>query len=306
MTETAIETRGLSRDYGVKRALDGVELNIEPGRVVALLGPNGAGKSTLLKLLAGLIEPTEGGSTILGAPSRAMPAEVCGRLAVMIDGHEPTTWSTPKFLMDLQAEASRGFDRAFGEKMIFSRGVAPKDRYGSLSKGQKRWILAGICLASGAEVLLLDEPTDGLDPAARRELYDHIRDYANEREATILIATHLLHDIERIADEAAIIDEGRLRLHAPLEDLRERVREIELPEGRPAPEPDEGFELLGQKKEQGATLYWILSRSGNADAQAARWGAEAESRPVDLETLFLALTEHGNGEAALADREAAR
>jgi ABC-2 type transport system ATP-binding protein len=270
------------------------------------LGPNGAGKTTLLKLLAGLIEPTEGGSRLLGAPSRAMPPDICGRIAVMLDGHEPPGWATPHRLIGLQAEASPGFDRGFAETFICARGISAKSRYGTLSKGQKRRTLAGLCLASGADVLLLDEPAEGLDPAARRELYDSIRDRVNENEATVLIATHIIHDIERIADDAAVIREGRLLLHEPLEDLREQVREIALPEGAPPPVFPGGIELIGQKREAGVRFYWARVLNGDMAALGALLSEGADIHTVDLETLYLALAEHSGAAAGAVSGEESR
>ena len=302
MATRTIETAELSRDFGDKRALDRVELGIGGDRIVALLGPNGAGKSTLLKLLAGLIEPSEGEARLLGACSRSMPPALCGRVAVMIDGHEPPDWATPRRLIDLQAEASPAFDRAFAEQTIFSRGVEAKTPYGSLSKGQKRWALAGLCLASGADALLLDEPTDGLDPAARRELHDHLRRYATERAATILVATHLLHDIERIADEVAVIHQGRLLLHASLEDLREQVREIELPADAEPP-AGEGVTVLNTRDAGDSRLAWVRCEP-DAEALAERLAPEAVVRPVNLEEFYLALTDGERCPSERAESEA--
>jgi len=223
-----IRAENLTRDYRAKRALDNLSMQVAPGRVVALLGPNGAGKSTLLRLLMGLIEPTSGQSWLLGASSRALTQHVLDRVAAMLDGCEPPRWATPKRMMALQADASKSFSRDRAMELIAQHDPLLDTRYGALSRGQKRWVLASLCLATGADVLLLDEPADGLDTASRREVYDLIRDHVNERNATALVTTHIIHDIERVADEVAILNKGQLILHESLDDLRERVREVEL------------------------------------------------------------------------------
>ncbi len=208
-TGAIISTAGLSRDFGTKRALDKVILEIMPARIVALLGPNGAGKTTFLKLLSGALEPTEGSASLFREPSRHLPAQTLQRFSVMLDGEEPPAWVKLQLLLDLEAEAKPHIDHAACVQALQSHDLAVNARYGTLSKGQKRWVQAMLCLCSGSELLLLDEPSEGLDPAARRELYDRIRTYANDHSATLIVATHLIHDIERIADEVAILCQGK-------------------------------------------------------------------------------------------------
>ena len=182
--KTAIETDELSRDYGRKRALDRVSIRIPPGRVVALLGPNGAGKTTLLALLMGLREPTEGQAYLLGSLSRLLPANICRRIGCVGEGYEPPRSTKLKQMLQLQAAAAHTFDREFAATLLAERQLSLGTRYGGLSKGQKRWALAALAMASRPNVLIMDEPVDGLDPAARRALDDHVRDHVNNTDAT--------------------------------------------------------------------------------------------------------------------------
>ena len=299
MTDIPIEARGLTRDYGRKRALDPFDLKIERGRIVALLGPNGAGKSTLLRLLAGLIEPTQGQALLFGADTRHLSGPLVSRLAALHEGHEPPTWATPVHLIALQAEACPRFDRPFAERFCSSTGIAPHALYGTLSKGQRRWILAGVTLASAADVMLFDEPADGLDPAARHDLYDALRTRVVELDATALVATHVIHDIERVADEVAILKHGRLVLHASLEDLREQVREVELPPGEALREGPV-FEVLARRTVGDAELMMIRS-TGDEKTLREALPEGAGLHRVGLEELFLALTR--NSTAAQPDLE---
>jgi ABC-2 type transport system ATP-binding protein len=292
MNTPALHTQRLTRLYGYTRALDGFTLEVPRGRVVALLGPNGAGKTTLLRLLAGLIEPTEGAAEVLGSPSRNPPAEAARRLAVVIEGVEPPGEASLSQMMALQAGACPTFDRPACELLYMQHTLAPSQAYGALSKGQKRLALAGLALSSGAELLLLDEPADGLDPAVRRTLYDLLRDHATRHESTILVATHVIGDIERVADDVAIISRGRLVLHAALEDLREEVREVELPGAADLPDLGDGIAVLGRRREQDTLLAWVRTTAEAAGQLAERLPAKAAVRPVDLETLYLAITNH--------------
>lgn len=293
MDTRIIRAENLTRDYRTKRALDGLNIEIAPGRVVALLGPNGAGKSTLLRLLMGLIEPTSGQSWLLGAPSRALTQDVLERVAVMLDGCEPPRWATPKRMIALQADASKSFDRQRSASLMTQHDSLLDMRYGALSRGQKRWVLASLCLATGADVLLLDEPADGLDTASRREVYDLIRDHVNEQGATALVTTHLIHDIERVADDVAILNKGQLILHESLDDLRERVREVELPATQ-LRALRASITVLCQRREENGLLCWV--DLGDQPESALQAAGDTKIRRVDLETLYLALTnEDANG-----------
>jgi ABC-2 type transport system ATP-binding protein len=289
----AIHAEGLTRDYGRFRALDHVHLTIEPGRVVALLGPNGAGKTTLLRLLLGLLEPTEGRSRLLGGASRALPEAVVSRIGYMGDAEEPPGWATIRSLIDLQADASTHFDREWMKHFLETRGLSPDRTYGSLSKGQKKWVRAGLILAAGTDVLLMDEPAEGLDPSARQDLYDRLREHASQRDATAIVATHVISDIERIADDVALLDRGRLVVHAALEDLREQVRQIELPAGEPAPLWPAGVNVLGRRQDRDVQFIWVQCPPGRETDLESVLPRQAVMRRVGLETFYMTVTQHG-------------
>ncbi|MEX0653829.1 MAG: ABC transporter ATP-binding protein [Phycisphaeraceae bacterium] len=289
--KAVIETRGLCRDYGSRRALGPVDLAVPTGRVVALVGPNGAGKTTLLRLLMGLIEPTRGEARLLGHPARRLPAAASGLVAWLGDGHEPPRWAKLQTLMHLQREASSWFHPARATALLEQRGLHPSRRYGQLSKGQKRWALSALALASRPDVLIFDEPADGLDPAARRALYELVRDDVTDRGSTALIATHILTDIERVADMVIVMHHGLVRLHEDLETLREQVREVELPAEAPARDPGPGVELLARQRSAGSQILLVRSGNGALHDLPRRLGEDAHVRPVSLETLCLALTQ---------------
>lgn len=293
MNGGAIRTEGLTRDYGRFRAVDHLNLTIEPGRVVALLGPNGAGKTTLLRLLLGLLEPTKGRSWLLGGASRALPEAVVSRIGYMGDAEEPPGWAAIGRLIDLQADASREFDRQRMRGFLELRELSPGRTYGSLSKGQRKWVRAGLILAAGTDVLLMDEPAEGLDPSARQDLYDRLREHASQRDATVVVATHVISDIERVADDVVLIDRGRLVVHAALEDLREQVRQIELSADEPAPAWPEGVDVLGRRCDCDVQFVWVQCPPGIESDLESALPRQAVVRRVGLETFYLAVTQHG-------------
>ncbi len=292
MSEAVIKTESLTRDFGRVRAVDGLTLSVPGGRILALLGPNGAGKTTLIRLLLGLIEPTQGRALVLGHDPRSEYSALCGRVVSVTDGHEAPKWTTLRGMIRLQEGASPGFDRAMAEGLLEQQGLPLSKRYGTLSKGQRRWALASLALAGGAQVLLLDEPADGLDPAVRRKLYEHLRAYVNERDATVLVTTHIIGDIERVADDVAVIANGKLVMHASLEDIREHVREIELPDTRSVPQLSDGVRLLGRKLIDTTMLAWVICDCVDDRELGRMAGGRAMVRTCTLETVYLAICEH--------------
>jgi ABC-2 type transport system ATP-binding protein len=291
MNDHTVQTTDLSRDFGEIRALDHLTLEVPKGMILTLLGPNGAGKTTLLRILMGLLEPTGGEARVLGAPARSQPADVAGRVAYVGDRCEPANWATLAMLEGLQADASRVFDSTLFRDCCKQREFPLRRPYGSLSKGQRRWVLTSLALACRPRLILLDEPADGLDPAARRALYNAIRDHVNQNDATVIVTTHVIADVERIADGVAIIDAGRLILHAPLEDLREHVRQVEIPASNSPPDLSDLASVLGCVQLGTTSIVWIKRNGLDDEEIRSRLGAGVTIRQVDLETLYLAIAE---------------
>jgi ABC-2 type transport system ATP-binding protein len=301
MSDDPVRTVALCRSFGTTKALKNLDLVVPKGSFLTLLGPNGAGKTTLLRLLMGLIEPTSGEAFVFGSPVRSLPPEVSSRVAYVGDRCEPPHWATLALLEDLQASMSEHFDRALFRDLCSQRSLSPRRRYESLSKGQGRWVLTSLALASRPKLILLDEPADGLDPAARRDLYNALRSHANQSEAAVIVTTHVIADVERVCDDVAILHGGRLILHAPLDDLRDDVRQIEIQEGDVVPyltEPDLGEQaaILGRLQRGTTTFFWLKRNGLGEDDLRSRFGANATIRTVGLETMYLAMTEYAGDE----------
>lgn len=303
MTTLAAKAENLVHDFGGTPALCGLSLTVAPGRVLALLGPNGAGKTTFLKILGGFLQPASGQAEVLGGPARNPPPDRAARLAWMGDNHAPPPWATLGLLEELQAGAVPGFDRPFFRRLIQEQQLDPRRPFGALSKGQRRWVLAALALASRAGLILMDEPADGLDPAARRRLYDHLRDQVTDTACAAIVATHVIADVERVADDVAIIVHGCLVLHAPLEDLRDQARQVEIEGVAELPDFGPGVTVLGRTQQGDTAIGWVLADEVNLAALTRCAGPAATVRPVDLETLYLAVAEHGTAAAANSEQE---
>lgn len=288
MNDPVIQINGLSREFGDRRVLDSVELLLEhDSGIVALLGPNGAGKTTLLGTIAGLLEPTFGSVAIFGQSAFPPPRDTLAQIAVVLDGCEPPRWADVYDLLNLRAGADAGFDRKRAIEMIRNRGLKPTERWQTLSKGQKRYVLATLAVFSSAKLLLLDEPADGLDPEARSELYALLREQANERSVTILLASHILSDVERIADRVVILQDGQLQLDESLETLREEVAEVELAFALADSQSD--FELLGRKPTADGEVVWVRHRSQAAQSREWSLPGERARRGAGLESIYRAV-----------------
>ena len=215
MSEQLIVCRGLSKSYGRKPALSGVDLEVGRGRIVGLLGPNGSGKTTLIKLMCGLLQPTAGEIEIGGLP---VGVETKAQVSYLPDRMYFANWMRAVDLFDLFRDFYRDFDYEKAIAMCRSLGVEPHDRLKTMSKGTKEKVQ--LVMARKAQLYLLDEPIAGVDPAARDFILHTILTNYNE-EGTVLISTHLISDIEKVLDEAIFLKTGKVMLHDTVDHIRE-------------------------------------------------------------------------------------
>ena len=218
MSDKLIVCQGLSKAYGRKPALSGVDLEVGRGRIVGLLGPNGSGKTTLIKLLCGLIQPTAGTLAVDGLP---IGPETKALISYLPDRMYFASWMRATDLFDLFRDFYRDFDYDKALAMCRSLGVEPRARIKTMSKGTKEKVQLVLVMARKAQLYLLDEPIAGVDPAARDFILRTILTNYNE-EGTVLISTHLIADIEKVLDEAVFLKEGKLVLHETVDNIRER------------------------------------------------------------------------------------
>ena len=212
-----LKCNSLSKSYGSIRALSNVTLTLESGRIVGLLGPNGSGKTTIIKLINGLLTPDAGQVTICGyAPSPESKALV----AYLPDSIYLNTWMTVQQIVDYFAEFYADFRKELAMEMLLRLGVSPKQKLKTLSKGNKEKVCLILTMSRNAKLYVLDEPIAGVDPAARDYVISTIINNCNP-EATVLISTHLIADIEPILDEVVFLQNGRVVLQKSVESIRE-------------------------------------------------------------------------------------
>jgi ABC-2 type transport system ATP-binding protein len=220
-----IETQSLTKRYGGGVAVDDVSFSCEPGTVTGFLGPNGAGKSTTMKMICGLARPTAGGSSILGTPFRELP-NPGRRVGVLIDASAQHPGRRGAEVLATSAQLI-GVDRRRVGQMLDLVGLdaaAARKRVGEYSLGMRQRLGIAHALLGDPQVLILDEPANGLDPEGMRWMRGLLRDFA-ARGGTVLLSSHLLHEVEAIADRLAVIARGRIVAQgAPRELLGETPR----------------------------------------------------------------------------------
>jgi ABC-2 type transport system ATP-binding protein len=205
-----IEVDGLTKAYGKYLAVDDVSFRVQPGTVTGFLGPNGAGKSTTMRMMVGLTPPTAGSSTILGVPYSQIPNPGT-YVGVLLDASAQHAGRTGREVLHLGATLM-GLDESRVDEMLAVVGlsdVEAKRRVGNYSLGMRQRLGIAHALLGDPQVLVLDEPANGLDPAGIRWMRGLLRGFA-ERGGTVLLSSHLLHEIEMIADELVVIGHGKI------------------------------------------------------------------------------------------------
>lgn len=208
----------LTKVYGKeKTALDGIDLELDFGRIVGLLGPNGSGKTTLLKLANGLLQPTEGRIRIAGMAPGPETKELVSYLP---DAEWLPDWMQVGELVQMFQDFYPDFDPAKAREMLDRLGIAPKARLKTLSKGNKEKVQLVLAMSRNARLYLLDEPIGGVDPATRDYILSTIIGNYNP-EAAVIISTHLIADVEKVLDEVIFINQGQVVLQSSVDEIRE-------------------------------------------------------------------------------------
>jgi len=222
---SVIEARSLRKSFGKKLALDGVSMRVDSGRIVGLIGPNGAGKTTLLNAMAGLI-PFEGGLDVLGCNPWRERQRLMRDVCLIADVAVLPRWIRTSQLLDYVAGVHPRFDRGRALALLENTGVDNDSKVRNLSKGMVAQLHLAIALAIDARLLLLDEPTLGLDPLFRKQFYDTLLNDYFERDRTIVISTHELDEVQHILTDVIFIDRGRIALAASVEEIEGRFAEL--------------------------------------------------------------------------------
>jgi len=308
MTSNAIEISGLKKTYAAtgkspaKTALHGIDLNIPRGAIFGLLGPNGAGKSTLINILAGLVTKSEGSVKIWGFDQDANPRQSRAAIGIMPQEPHLDPFFTPAGSLDVQA-GLYGVPKHMRKTAEILDLIGLTDKANaharSLSGGMRRRLLLGKALVHSPQILVLDEPTAGVDISLRNMLWDNVREM-NARGVTIILTTHYLEEAEAICDDIGIINHGRLIVRDTTANLLGRLdhKTMVITPARDSNLPALPATITGQKRGDGKLAFTYQSNVTSADAvldlirNANIEISDITTEQSDLEDVFLALTEN--------------
>jgi ABC-2 type transport system ATP-binding protein len=255
----AVTTKGLTKRYGREAALGGVDLQVPEGAVYVLAGANGAGKSTLLRILLNLVRPDAGGAEIFGLPAGANGPAIRAGVGYVPETVEPGyAWMKAGGLLAHHAAFHPTWDADYAARLCRLLDVRPERRVRALSKGQSRRLQLVMALAHRPRLLLLDEPTDGLDPVVRDEVLGLLSEHLADTGCTILVSTHLVYEVERIADHLGVLRRGRLVAQTSREEMHRMLRAYRTdgPEGSVAPADIPGLVL--RREGSGREVRWTI------------------------------------------------
>lgn len=269
-----------------------LDLHVPSGSIYGFLGPNGSGKTTTIRLILGLLRPLSGRITVLGLPMPEEHARVLGRVGYVPEQPHLDPTLTVRELIDFQAAFYPRWDRARAEQLIQRFELDGEHLFGRLSKGQKAKLMILLALSQCGDLLVLDEPTDGLDPVVRRDILSALIAYVSERGATIFISSHLVHELERVCDWIAVMDDGRLVTESPMEKLKHGTKRL-IVMGAPADIMNPPFRVLMRESANGggAGENWVVG-DWEPGMSAYFEGVGASVRDVidlDLEDGFVEL-----------------
>ena len=279
----AIFTQRLTKYYGRRAVVDSLDLRVPQGSVYGFLGRNGAGKSTTIKMLTGMVRPDSGKAFVLGEDVAGLAPAARARIAYLAEGHPLYRWMT----VGEMARFARAFYPTWNdhllEQILDHFALPRRGKIRRLSNGQRAQLSLALAVAPDPELLILDDPTLGLDTVVRREFLESLIQVIQRRGRTILFSSHILGDVERVADRIGILVDGVLRVDCPTDAFKESVRKIVLQFGR-TPPAFPGCRGLVSSRQAGANLELIVVGYGDEQRQACE---ALEPRAIDVIELNL-------------------
>lgn len=279
----------LTRRFGAKTALASVSVSMQRGAVYGLVGANGAGKTTLIKHVLGLLRAESGSVRVFGLDPVADPVAVLSRIGYLSEENDLPGWMRVDELLRYSQAFYPAWDDAYAQELLQAFALDPTARIKSLSRGQKARAGLLIALAYRPELLVLDEPSSGLDPIVRRDILGAVIRTIADEGRTVLFSSHLLEEVEQVADHVTMIHQGTIALSAPLGEIKDSHRHVtvRLAESRPQPPA-----VAGVLRWDGGGQDWTaVCRGRSAELQAALAGSGARivaERVPSLDEVFVA------------------
>ncbi len=291
MNEYPIVVQNVSRSYDGPPVLRDLSLSVRQGSIYGFLGRNGSGKTTTLHMLAGLIRPQAGKVRVLGGDPFTAGAGERQWIGYMSEKAMIPYNTKVGSVLKLGRALYPTWDAALADALVAKYDLAPRRRFSALSQGKQRLLGFVMAIAARPKVLLLDEPAANLDVVARREILDDILGLIRDYECTVLFSTHILSDIERVADEIGVLAKGKLCVSESLDLLKDSIRQAHFfgfKNGVPQENLPESLHTIRTRDELTITLR--TSAGVTPEGLAQRWSCQYETRALSLEDIFVELS----------------
>ena len=288
VSDFVIETSGLTRYFGSRKAVDTLTMQVPRGSVFAFLGRNGSGKTTTIRMLLGLLHPTRGSARVLGEDSQALTPATRGRIGYMSESHSVYEWMTVAQAGYYQSRFYPNWNDRIFAAVVGHFGLSLDSRARSLSRGERAGLSLALTLAPQPDLLILDDPAIGLDPVARRSLLESIIHVTRESGRTIFFSSHLLDDVERVADYIAVLDRSVLRALCPVDEIaRSTTRFVLTFPGSPPPVPRLSGLLSARTFDQAQHLIIVRPTDETRRTLASLGAASVVEQPVGFSDALI-------------------
>ena len=287
-TPPVVQVDKLTRRFDTKLALNDLSLTIPRGGVFGLIGGNGAGKTTLLRHILGMLKAQSGAVKVFGLDPVENPVGVLGRIGYLSEDRNLPNWMRIRELLRYTQAFYPGWDEKYAEELRDAFDLDPKARVRHLSRGQRARAGLLVALAYRPDLLVLDEPSSGLDPVVRRDILGAIIRTIGEEGRTVLFSSHLLDEVERVADRVAIIHQGKILLTASMDEIKESHRRLTLRFEKAVAQPPK---LVGALAQEGSGAEWTYVCDGEVDqlrlAARALGATIVSDNSLSLDEIFV-------------------
>jgi len=291
MTDLIIQTTQLTKAFKAKQALRGLDLRVPAGSIFGFLGRNGAGKTTTIKTLMGLLRSDSGSAEVFGIPVAYADrsVEIRRRIGFVTEDKELYPYMTVEQIIAFTRPFFPKWQRELERRYLDMFALPPKAKIPALSKGMRSKLMLLLAICRGADLLILDEPTDGLDPAAVEDVLRELVSIAAATETTMFFSSHQLGEVDCIADHIGIIDQGRMIVSGSLDDLKASHQRLQIVLADSAPSTIRWPAGVESVHQEGRVVSLLASRNLDAIAAEANSipGATVEQFPVSLKEIFL-------------------
>ena len=291
MTDFIIETNQLCKSFDSQPALRGLDLRVPVGSIFGFLGRNGAGKTTTIKTLMGLLRCDSGSAEVFGRPiiDADYPVEIRRRIGFVTEDKELYPYMTVEQLIRFTRPFFPKWRHDLERRYLQMFELPPRRKIPDLSKGMRSKLMLLLAISRGAELLILDEPTDGLDPAATEDVLRELVAIAASSGTTMFFSSHQLSEVERIADHIGIVDQGKMIVSGSLDDMKVQYQRLQMVFPDPMKLPKQWVDGVEFVRQEGRMVSIIASRNADAivDQVQAIPGTVVERFPVTLKEIFL-------------------